>query len=117
MAEIWKDEDSGFPNRLSPERAEAKALEVPGAQIAHVNAPSCEVIDSAELARRWAVKPSWIKEQVRSRAIDPLPHVKLGRYVRFEWGAPQLQAWFARRRCPVARPLRFPGRIREGGAR
>jgi hypothetical protein len=58
----------------------------------------CEIIDSVELAKRWAVPETWIREQVRSRALDPMPHVRLGKYVRFEWGSEPLNAWWARRR-------------------
>ncbi len=57
-----------------------------------------EVIDSRELARRWCVPVSWIKEQTRTRAGDPLPVVRLGKYVRFEWGSPALATWWQRRR-------------------
>jgi hypothetical protein len=56
-----------------------------------------EFIDSGELARRWDVPVSWIRDQVRKRAQDPLPHVSLGKYVRFLWGSPELQAWIKRR--------------------
>lgn len=56
-----------------------------------------EFIDSGELARRWDVPVSWIRDQVRKRAEDPLPHVNLGKYVRFLWGSPELQAWVERR--------------------
>ena len=57
-----------------------------------------EIIDSSELARRWAVKPSWVKEHVRKRARDPIPHLKLGRLVRFEWKSPEMLSWLDRRR-------------------
>ncbi len=57
-----------------------------------------EVIDAKELARRWCVPESWVREQVRGRAVDPLPHVQLGRYVRFEWQSPGLVRWWERRR-------------------
>lgn len=56
-----------------------------------------EFIDSGELARRWDVPVSWIRDQVRKRAQDPLPHVNLGKYVRFLWGSPELQEWIERR--------------------
>lgn len=56
-----------------------------------------EFIDCSELARRWDVPVSWIRDQVRKRAEDPLPHVSLGKYVRFLWGSPELQAWVERR--------------------
>jgi hypothetical protein len=56
-----------------------------------------EFIDSRELARRLTVPPSWIRDQVRARSEDPLPHVNLGKYVRFLWGSPELEDWIARR--------------------
>ena len=56
-----------------------------------------QFIDSAELARRWSVPVSWIRDQVRARAEDPLPHVNLGKYVRFLWGSPDLEDWIGRR--------------------
>ena len=59
----------------------------------------CEVIDAAELAKRWSLPESWIREQTRTRSCDPLPCVRFGRYVRFEWGSPKLAAWYDRRRC------------------
>jgi hypothetical protein len=56
-----------------------------------------EFIDCSELARRLAVPTSWVRDQVRSRSQDPLPHVNLGKYVRFLWGSPALELWICRR--------------------
>jgi hypothetical protein len=56
-----------------------------------------EFIDCEELARRWALPESWVREQVRSRAADPLPHVRFGKYVRFRWGSPEMDGWSERR--------------------
>lgn len=55
-----------------------------------------EFIDSRELARRLTVPPSWIRDQVRARSQDPLPHLNLGKYVRFLWGSPALELWIRR---------------------
>jgi hypothetical protein len=60
--------------------------------------PPSEIIDSDELARRWNLPASWIREQVRSRALDPIPHLRFGRYVRFAWNDPALLKWLERRR-------------------
>lgn len=57
-----------------------------------------EVIDARELAKRWSLPESWIREQTRGRAGDPLPCLRFGRYVRFCWGSPELRGWLARRR-------------------
>jgi len=57
-----------------------------------------EMIDSKELARRWCLPESWIRDQVRARAAaDPLPHARFGKYVRFLWGSEELEAWLRRR--------------------
>ena len=59
--------------------------------------PEYEFIDSGELAARWAVPETWIRERVRTRCEDPLPHVRFGKYVRFRWGSPELEGWAERR--------------------
>jgi hypothetical protein len=56
-----------------------------------------EFVDSRELARRLTVPVSWIRDQVRARSEDPLPHLNLGKYVRFLWGSPALEQWIRRR--------------------
>lgn len=56
-----------------------------------------EIIDSTELAKRFCLPVSWVREQVRSRSTDPLPHVRFGKYVRFRWGSPELEDWAERR--------------------
>ena len=59
-----------------------------------------EMIDSAELAARWRVPESWIRNRTRARTPkeERIPCVRLGRYVRFEWGSPQLSEWLAKKR-------------------
>ena len=61
------------------------------------HAPQYEFIDSKELGKRYCLPESWIREQVRSRCADPLPHVRFGKYVRFRWGSPELEEWAKRR--------------------
>jgi len=56
----------------------------------------CEIIDSAELARRWNLPVTWIREYTRSRTSDPIPHLRLGHYVRFQWDSPELNQWLER---------------------
>ena len=57
-----------------------------------------EIIDGPELAARWKVPPTWIRHQCQRGVRDPIPSVPLGRYRRFEWGSPDLLAWWDRRR-------------------
>lgn len=37
----------------------------------------------AEVARLFRVPESWVYERCREGATDPLPHLKLGKYLRF----------------------------------
>jgi hypothetical protein len=59
-----------------------------------------ELIDSAELAARWRVPESWIRNHTRERTPkdDRIPCIRLGRYVRFEWGSARLQQWLEKQR-------------------
>ena len=49
-----------------------------------------DLIDSRELATRWSVPESWVRDGVRNRSEDRIPCVRFGRYIRFEWGSPEL---------------------------
>jgi hypothetical protein len=60
-------------------------------------ATGTEIIDSEELAKRWRLPKSWIQEQTRSRASDPIPCLRFGKYCRFAWDSPELNAWLERR--------------------
>ena len=62
---------------------------------------AAELIDSAELAARWRVPESWIRNHTRNRTPkdDRIPCIRLGRYVRFEWGSQALTDWLAKQRC------------------
>jgi len=74
------------------------ARNIEGPAIADSKTPQTyEFIDSKELALRWALPESWIREQVRARSADPPPHIRFGKYVRFRWGSPELEAWASRR--------------------
>jgi len=59
-----------------------------------------ELIDSAELAARWRVPESWIRNRTRARTPkeERIPCIRLGRYVRFRWGSPELEQWLAKHR-------------------
>jgi hypothetical protein len=61
----------------------------------HCLAVQYELIDAAELARRWRVPRSWILDRTRTRTpeAERIPCVRLGRYVRFRWDSPELNDW------------------------
>jgi len=56
-----------------------------------------EMIDATVLAERLNLPTSWVRDQVRSRATDPIPCLRFGKYVRFKWGSPELEQWLKRR--------------------
>jgi hypothetical protein len=56
-----------------------------------------QVIDSTELAKRLNVPESWVRSRTNwRRTSDPIPHYKLGRYIRFNWGSRELADWLNR---------------------
>jgi hypothetical protein len=55
------------------------------------------IIDAGELAAKLRLPKSWVMEQTRSRAVDPIPCLRFGRYVRFRWGSRELNGWLERR--------------------
>lgn len=56
-----------------------------------------EILDCTELAERLKLPVSWVRDNVRPRTFDPIPHSKFGKYVRFAWGSPDLEGWLKRR--------------------
>jgi hypothetical protein len=86
--------------RTTPQLTESTAMKIPGDQLENRNCgagPFYEVLTAEELATRWRVPETWVREQTRSRCADPIPHIRLGRYVRFSWNSPELAAWWKRR--------------------
>jgi len=70
---------------------------------------SDRLLDAAELAERLNVPKNWPLEQARAGNI---PHLRLGRYVRFEWSA--IEEWKAELRSggrPAFRRHRPIGRV------
>lgn len=59
-----------------------------------------ELLTPVEFAERLKVPVSWVRERTRSRELDSddvIPHLRLGRYIRYRWGSPELEAWLRRR--------------------
>src|SRR2546427_261270 len=62
-----------------------------------------EVIDSAELAKRLNVPETWVRSRSNpKRTNDPIPHLRLGRYVRFPGGS-ELLEWLNRQLVSTGR--------------
>jgi len=49
-----------------------------------VNEWEREFMDVAETARVLKVHVSWVYERTRRRGQDRIPHIKLGKYLRFD---------------------------------
>ena len=91
--------ESGTNRTIGFKRGEGKIVRREGNEdqqggVSHSQAEMhYEVYDSVELARRWVLPVSWVREHVRSRVTDPIPHIRFGRYVRFRRGSPELEGW------------------------
>jgi excisionase family DNA binding protein len=88
---------------MSKEYGNIRSLEVVGSSaLASATVPSLspkpafgekttELLTVQELAERLRLPESWVRARTRSRTLDPLPCVRLGRYTRFRWSA--VEAW------------------------
>jgi predicted DNA-binding transcriptional regulator AlpA len=60
-----------------------------------------EILTPQQLADRLQVRPSWVYEQTRNRSglrnPDPLPHIKMGLYLRFDWR--DVLSWLERQKA------------------
>jgi hypothetical protein len=62
-----------------------------------MNQDQVEVIDSTELAKRLNVPETRVRSRTNAkRTTDPIPHLRLGRYVRLPWGSSELRDWLER---------------------
>jgi hypothetical protein len=58
-----------------------------------------KLVDLAELARLWSLPKTWLQHSTRAGAVDPLPVVRFGKYVRIDLADPRLAAWLTRRKA------------------
>jgi hypothetical protein len=97
----WAVRQGGSPHRQtrnSGHRLTKMTKKPPQDENAPADANVFEIIGCDQLAARLAVPVTWVRDQVRSRAVDPIPCLRFGRYVRFRWNGPELLQWLARRR-------------------
>jgi predicted DNA-binding transcriptional regulator AlpA len=50
-----------------------------------------QILTLAELAQRLKVSERWVYEKSRRRCQNPLPTIRIGRYLRFDWVS--VSAW------------------------
>ncbi len=62
-----------------------------------------KMLTAKELAEKLSLPESWIRNQTRTSCPDPIPFVKLGKYVRFEWPSRELYLWWKKHRLAAQR--------------
>jgi excisionase family DNA binding protein len=81
---------------------ESKRILAPMSKTSAVEAPSVLPIDPSqiltfsEIAERLKVSDRWVYEKTRARCQNPLPTIRIGRYLRFHWL--DVSAWLQRQR-------------------
>ena len=63
-----------------------------------------ELLDASQLAELLNVPVSWVRSATRSRSKHPIPHLKVGHYIRFQEKA--VREWLEgrKRSYPKRRP-------------
>lgn len=51
------------------------------------------ILTAPEVAERLKVPTSWVFEKTRSRCQNPIPHFRIGKYIRFDWA--RVVEWLA----------------------
>jgi predicted DNA-binding transcriptional regulator AlpA len=75
----------------------ARIVSVPASAVSASVSPidPQEILTLAETAERLKVSERWVYEKCRRRCQDPLPCVRVGRYLRFIWS--DVSAWLIER--------------------
>ena len=60
-----------------------------------------QILTLAELAERLKVSERWVYEKSRRRCLNPLPVIRIGRYLRFDWL--EVSAWLRQQSSGSAR--------------
>jgi excisionase family DNA binding protein len=55
-----------------------------------------QILTMAEVAGRLKVSKRWVYEKCRHRCQNPLPAIRIGRYLRFDWG--DVSAWLCQQK-------------------
>ena len=66
-------------------------------QVTHTEPVFYEHLDAKGLGQRWGMPESWVRYNT-TQGEDPIPHLKMGKYVKYQWGHPDLADWLERRR-------------------
>lgn len=58
-----------------------------------------QILTLTELAERLKVSERWVYEKTRRRSQNPLPTIRIGRYLRFNWIS--VSAWLRQQERPA----------------
>ena len=58
-----------------------------------------EILTPDQLAQRLQVSRAWVFEKTRQRQRNPIPCMRIGKYLRFSW--PAVSAWLESVSTPV----------------
>jgi predicted DNA-binding transcriptional regulator AlpA len=64
---------------------------VPAVAVFQSSIDPSQILTLAELAQRLKVSERWVYEKCRRRCQNPLPCIRIGRYLRFDWVS--VSAW------------------------
>jgi len=67
-----------------------------------------DILTPEEVAARLKVPPSWVYEKTRARCRNPMPCLRLGRYIRFAW--PKIIEWLSTESQQQAAPRSVPAK-------
>lgn len=85
-------------NKLAPQPVKPTTAVEQVPELSYLRIDPQDILTPVELAKRLKVKVSWVREKTRHRALvrdsDPLPCIRMGRYIRFHW--PSVSAWLIR---------------------
>ncbi len=61
---------------------------------------SCAFLDFRGLAEKLGATEQWVRRNVRpTYTRDPIPHLRFGRTIRFDWDSDEMRAWLERRKA------------------
>ena len=70
-----------------------------GRQAASAAAES-DFLDFSGLAAKLGTSDQWVRRNVRrTYTRDPIPHLRFGRSIKFDWDSVEMQAWIERRKA------------------
>jgi excisionase family DNA binding protein len=78
-------------SEMNRSSSEAASSPKPGRDHAGTAEFLLELLTVDEIAAALRVSPSWVYERVRKRGRDKIPHLKIGKYLRFRLN--ELRIW------------------------